>query len=182
MVIPLQEVIEKDSPAYTEFIERKMSGFICRDKDVESFLKNTAFDYERRNKSRTYLIFDDAGKDALLGYYTLSLKSLEFSESVSKTAIKNIDGYTNKVKSVGIVLIGQFGKDEVLAKDVAGKLLFEKCIKTVYNAQRIVGGRFVMLECLDIDKIVSFYGDAAFEFKRFQQSENGKYLQLIKKL
>jgi hypothetical protein len=159
-----------------------MASFTCRDKDVESFLKNNSFEYERRNKSRTYLIFDDEKSDTLLGYYTLSLKSLHFSSAASKTAIKDIDGYSNKVNSVGIILIGQFGKDEVLAKDVAGKWLLEQCIETVYEAQRIVGGRFVMLECLDIDKIVSFYGDAAFEFKRFQQSENGKYLQLIKKL
>jgi hypothetical protein len=182
MVIPLQEVIEKDTPAYTEFIKGKMSGFACRDKDVESFLKNNSFEYERRNKSRTYLIFDDDKSDTLLGYYTLSLKSLHFSSSASKTIIKDIDGYSNKVNSAGMILIGQFGKDEVLAKGVAGKQLFKQCLKTVYEARRIVGGRFVMLECLDIEKVVSFYASADFMFKNLQQSENGKYLQLIKRL
>jgi hypothetical protein len=177
MVISLQKVIHGDIP---EYIVEGVAGFTCRDKDVESFLKKSSFEYERRNKSRTYLIFDD-GNGSLLGYYTLSLKSLRFNETVSKTIIKNVDGYSNKVNSVGIVLIGQFGKDEVLAKNVTGKQLFDQCIETVYEARRIVGGRFVLLECLEIDKIVAFYKDS-FGFVDLQQSESGKYRQMIKKL
>jgi hypothetical protein len=177
MVVSLQKIIHGNIP---EYIADGIAGFTCRDKDVEGFLKNKSFDYERRNKSRTYLIFDD-GNETLLGYYTLSLKSLRFTEAVSKSTIKNVDGYSNKVNSVGIVLIGQFGKDEVLAKSVAGSQLFERCLKTVYEARRIVGGRFVMLECLDIDKIVAFYRDC-FDFTDLQESENCKYRQMIKKL
>jgi hypothetical protein len=58
--------------------------------------------------------------------------------------------------------------------------MLETCFKSVYDAQAIVGGRFIMLECQNIEKIIEFYEGSGF--KRLQWSENGKYLQMIKKL
>jgi hypothetical protein len=108
------------------------------------------------------------------------LKALPFTETISKTAIKRIDGFSKDVKAVGIMLIGQFGKDEVLARDIEGASLFDMCIKTVYAAQRIIGGRFVMLECREIKNIVSFYMKNGFE--RLQLDESDGYLQMIRRL
>ena len=53
MVISLQEVINGD---ISGLIHNSISRFCCRDNDVETFLKGKAFDFEVRNKSRTYLI------------------------------------------------------------------------------------------------------------------------------
>ena len=147
MVIQLQRIINRDTP---KFISESVARFKCRDKDVETFLQHKAFDFERRNKSRTYLIFDE--KRTLLGYYALSIKSLPFGADASKAAIKSIDGYSKDVKSVGIILIGQFGKDTLLAKEVKGAHLLELCMVSVYQAQRIIGGRYVMLECQNIEE------------------------------
>jgi hypothetical protein len=72
-----------------EVIRTAITSFSCKDKDVEYFLKSKAFDFEKRDKSRTYLVFDDAqyvaGYVSVLAYFTLSLKSLEFRDTVSKT-------------------------------------------------------------------------------------------------
>ena len=176
MLVPLQGIIHADIP---EFVLYAISHFSCRDKDVETFLKNKAFDFERRDKSRTYLIFDDAN-NILLGYFTLSLKALPFNENVSKNTIKNIDGFSNDIQSVGVILIGQFGKDLVTAKDIEGKILFDICIETVYMAHKIIGGRFVLLECRDIEKIVLFYKRNGFQ--SLQYDENDKYLQMVRRL
>jgi len=54
------------------------------------------------------------------------------------------------------------------------------CVKTIYEAQKFVGGRFVLLECQNIDKIVKFYQDNGFEF--LQYDERDKYFQMIRKL
>ena len=107
MVIPLQEIIHGNVP---DFVTEAITGFTCIDKDVETFLKNKAFDFERRDKSRTYLVFNDEGA-ILYGYFTLSLNALAFKESVPKNAIKRIDGFSKNVQAVGIILIGQFGKN-----------------------------------------------------------------------
>ena len=56
MVIALQELIHADIPA---LLMDAISCFTCQDKDVETFLMNKAFEFERWDKSRTYLILDD---------------------------------------------------------------------------------------------------------------------------
>ena len=175
MVVPLQELIRGNMQ---DFFFESASGFSCRDEDVESFLKQKAFDFELRDKSRSFLIFDDSG--ALLAYYTLSLKSLPFQANVSRSTIKDIDGFSKNVQAVGIVIIGQFGKDLEAAKDVGGGSLFNLCMETVYLAKRTVGGRFVMLECRNIDKVVSFYKNNGFGI--LQHDERNQYLQMVRKL
>jgi hypothetical protein len=174
MVIPLREL---DLDAAPLFIKDLIARFTCLDNDVESFLKNKAFDFERRNKSRTYLIYEG---NLLIGYFTLSLTALPFQGHISKNTVKDIDGFSKNVQAVGIILIGQFGKDKVLAKNIAGKSLFDICLDTVYRAQQIVGSRFVMLECQSIPKVVSFYTDNDFSF--LQYDKNDKYMQMIRRL
>ncbi|MDR0197812.1 MAG: hypothetical protein LBI36_06305 [Oscillospiraceae bacterium] len=176
MVISVREIIDGGA---REPALNAISRFSCRDKDVESFLKNKALEFERRDKARTYLIYD-GNKSALLGYFTLSLKALPFTENTSKNTIKSIDGFSKDIRAVGIILIGQFGKDTELAKDIDGGHLLDICIETVYAAQKIVGGRFVLLECQEIDKIVSFYERNGF--KALQYDENDKYLQMVRRL
>ena len=85
MVYPLKEIIAKGG---LDSILEVISRFSCQDDDVEDFLKYKAVDFENRDKSRTYLIIDDAS-DNLIGYFTLSLKALPFYKDVSKNTIKN---------------------------------------------------------------------------------------------
>ena len=86
MVIALHELIQGDVPAS---LVEAISCFTCQDKDVETFLKDKAFEFERRDKSRTYLVLDD-DSGVLLGYFTISLTALSFSDGVSKNTIKRI--------------------------------------------------------------------------------------------
>ncbi|MCL2019882.1 MAG: hypothetical protein FWG70_09015 [Oscillospiraceae bacterium] len=177
MVISLQEAIIGEE--ITDSVSVAIARFSCIDKDVEKFLKQKAFEYEKRDKSRTYLIFDENDGN-LLGYFSISLKALPFNENLSKSKIKNIDGFSKDVKAVGIVLIGQFGKDSVLAKNISGSELFNACMERVKAAQRIIGGRFVMLECQEIEAVMAFYKQNGFE--HLQRDENDGYLQMIRRL
>ena len=176
MVIPLREVASNGA---NSFIEDAISKFTCQDKDVETFLKEKAFDFERRDKSRTYLVMDDSS-GILLGYFTLSLNALPFRDSVSKNTIKRIDGFSKDVNAVGIVLIGQLGKDSEKAKGLSGIQLLNMCIEAVCKVQEIIGGRFVMLECQDITKVVEFYKKNGFQFLQFDEKD--KYLQMVRRL
>ena len=175
MVLSLKDIIDKGS---LDVALDAISRFSCQDDDVENFLKVKAVDFEKRDKSRTYFIVDE--NESLLGYFTLSLKSLPFGNSVSKSVIKGIDGFSKDVQAVGIILIGQFGKDKVLAKDIAGERLLDLCLRTVYKAQRVIGGRFVLLECRDIGKVVSFYERRGFVSLQYDESD--RYLQMVKRL
>ena len=176
MVVALREAI--DTGAFEKVLSA-ISQFSCQDNDVETFLKSKAIDFEKRDKSRTYLVFDDSSM-ALLGYYTLSLKALPFNQNVSKSTVKSIDGFSKDIRAVGIVLIGQFGKDYTKAKHIDGDYLFNICLETVYRVQDLIGGRFVMLECHEIEKVVEFYKRQGFE--SLQYDETDKYLQMIRRL
>ena len=165
-------------------IREAIDNFSCRDKDVEYFLKNKSFEFEKRNKSRIYLVFDDAnyvaGDVAVLAYFTLSLKSLEFRDTLPKNKIKDIDGFSKDVNGVAIALVGQFGKDENKAKDVYGKDLLDICMDFIYQVHILIGGRYVLIECLDIDKVVGFYRENNFEVLQLDKCDN--YLQMVRKL
>jgi hypothetical protein len=173
--VPIREIIAGST--FEKFVKEAIGGFCCRDEDVEMFLKEKAFDFEKRDKSRTYLIFQG---EKLLSYFSLSLKALRFGESLSKNMIKNIDGFSKNVRAQALILIGQFGKDRNHGKAVSGDALLEKCLETVYNAQKIVGGRYVLLECQDEKFIVDFYTRNRFEI--LQRDEKDKYLQMVRRL
>jgi hypothetical protein len=128
-----------------------ISKFSCKDKDVEYFLKNKSFEFEKRDKSRTYLVIDDETQ-TLLAYFTLSLKSLEFRDTLSKSKVKDIDGFSKEVKGVAIALVGQFGKDETMATEVSGARLFNLCMEILYQVHTLIGGRYVLIECQNTAK------------------------------
>jgi hypothetical protein len=158
--------------------------FSCKDKDVENFLKTKAFEFDLRNKSRTYLILEKEpfvkGIIKVLAYFTLSLKILEFEPSISKNLIKNIDGFSKNINSVAVMLIGQFGKDEILAKNINGNAFFDICLGIIGNVQNLIGGRMVLVECLPLEKIVAFYSKNGFKF--LQNDKNDKYMQMVRLL
>jgi hypothetical protein len=116
-----------------------IEAFSCKDKDVEFFLKNKALEFEKRDKSRTYIICEEetflSGDVSILAYFTLSLKPLEFRDNLSKNKIKEVDGFSKEVESVAIALIGQFGKDEARAKEISGKDLLTICMKTTITSR-----------------------------------------------
>jgi hypothetical protein len=164
---------------YEERIREFVDGFVCEDKAVELFLKIKSFEFEKRNKSRTYLVFDDE-KAGLLGYFTLSLKSLVFRNNLPKGKIKDIDGFSKEVRSVAIVLIGQFGKDESQAKETSGKELLKICLDKIYQAHSLIGGRYALIECHNTDKVVNFYCENGFDF--LQPDLSNSYLQMVRRL
>ena len=84
------------------------------------------------------------------------------------------------LQTVGIILIGQLGKDAVLAKNFKGSDLLETYLMTARKAKNIVGGRFVMLECLEIEKVVGFYIKNGFQL--LQCDERDRYMQMIRRL
>lgn len=178
---PLGSFIGKETE---EPIRNAIASFSCKDKDVEFFLKSKAVDFEKRDKSRTYLVFDDAkylsGDATILAYFTLSLKSLEFGVTLSKGKIKDIDGFSKAVSGVAIALIGQLGKDEGEANEVSGKDLLDLCMDKIYQVKKLIGGRYVLIECHDIEKVVDFY--LANGFERLQLDNSDNYLQMIRRL
>jgi len=177
--ISVKEIIKKE--VEKDFINA-VNNFTCQDDEVENFLKTKAFDFDRRHKSRTYLIVDmtETGEIIILAYYSVTMKSLKFSSGLSNSKIKKIDGFRSDVEETEAVLIGQLGKDYNQKDKINGKKIMEYILETVYIAHDAVGGRIVFLECLNNEKVVKFYQNNGFAF--LQKSKDGEYMQMIRYL
>ena len=58
-IIPLSELLKTDEAL--SLVERVLLSFKCeKNFDEEDFLHSKAIHYERKNKARTYLVFDDS--------------------------------------------------------------------------------------------------------------------------
>jgi hypothetical protein len=163
----------EDEIEFTDAIEK----FSCQDSDVEKFLKEKAAEFDKRNKSRTYLLFDTDEKDdiLILGYFTVTMKSLKLSPALSKSKVKKIDGFRSDIKETEAVLIGQLGKNQNYKTQIDGKTILKTALEVVYASCELIGGRIVFLECANNEKVVKFYEENNFVFLQ----ESGEYLQMI---
>ncbi len=155
-------------------MEEILSSFSCEmDADIQSFLHTKAVEFENILKSRTYFLCDpdkmEKGEFLILGYFTLSLKVLILPDDMSVRARKEIDGYRGKIHGIPIrevpcFLIGQLAKNSNIdSTTISGKELLEAAFSVIYSAMSAVGGRHVMIECHDEEKILKFYKDNGFE-------------------
>ena len=145
-------------------------------------MKEKALDFDKRHISRTYLIIDREAylndKVILLGYYAITIKTLDFGQTLSKSKIKRIGGFTSDITSTEALLIGQLGKNYNYKNSIDGKTIINYAIETVYAIHNLAGRRIVFLECADNKKIIDFYQENGFVF--LQNSEDGEYLQMIR--
>jgi len=180
-VTKLSDIIS-DSELY-DFYQKQLNSFSCKNSDVEEFLLNKAVSFEQRGKSCSYIIYDSNNGD-IIAYFTLSLKAVQFSKNeVSKTTIKDIDGFSKDVDSMATVLIGQFGKNQNRNKAISGKELLQVAIDIIHNVKSMVGGRICLLETEDTEdnqKVIEFYINNGF--KVLQHDKNDKFLQMFRKL
>lgn len=133
--------------------------------------------FDERNKSKTYFLVND--KFDLLAYFTISLHILKLSSHISKTIRKNLDGFRKDIDDLPCYLIGQLGRNENVNKsDISGNTIISAAIDTIKQAQDLIGGRIVLIECANIQNLLCFY--QSNDFKILQQSKH--LTQLIAKL
>jgi hypothetical protein len=158
-----------------------MCRFRCRDKGVESFLHNSAFNFENRNFARTYLLLNEdeyiENNIDIFAYFTLSIKAMEFLPNVSRRKIQRIDGFSKNASSVGAVLIGQLGKDIRHKANISGEEIMSFALDYIYDVFNTAACRITFLECEPIEKLVHFYESCGFE--PLQCAEND-LLQMVR--
>ncbi|MDR2006662.1 MAG: GNAT family acetyltransferase [Acidaminococcales bacterium] len=177
-------------------------------KDIEDFLKTKAIEFAKQGWAQTHLVFAPyKGKNHFAGYFTLANKEFFISEHVFKSCsgrskinsrlrkkLLKFGTRDNELKGYRITspLIAQLGKNyngDSNALLTGDELLKMACDK-VRNVQHLVGGRFVYLECEDIQRLIDFYsknGFVRFGKRLLEMSEkdllSGKYLvQMLRDL
>ncbi|XRO77554.1 hypothetical protein ACO3VM_03230 [Methanocaldococcus sp. 10A] len=155
IVIPLKTLLEEHGE---EKVKTLLNSFSCsKNWDVERFLKNTAILFEKLNKSRTYLIFKKGTTD-ILAYFTITISILKIvDEDISNKTLKKLDGISKEKIEFPVYLIGQLGKNDKFWNETSGKFILETAISYIYDANEIVGGRVILIETLNIEKLIKFY-------------------------
>ena len=176
-IIPLSVLL---SVAQNEGVVNKVNtllfSFKC-EKNVEEqiFLQQKAILFENQNKARTYLIFS---KNELVAYFSLSFKSIEFS-NVSNSRKKIMTAGEVDANTYSGYLIGHIAKSDVVPYKL-GSYIMDSAFDRFLKAQNIIGGRLVYLDCKDDEKLKKLYEHLGFTY--FQTSSKTGLLQYYKKL
>lgn len=155
----LSEIIENSTS--NNKIKKLLQTFKCdQNLDLQDFLHNKALVFEKNLRSRTYLYIDNDTKN-IVAYFTIAINTL-YTDNISAEVIKLLDGYRDDTKSIPCFLIGQLGKSD-LYKDVKiGQFIIEDAIEIIDNSQISLGGRFILLDSINIKEVISFYEDNLF--------------------
>ena len=124
---------------------------------LHSARHNRRINFEKRSTSRTYLILDEDGQ--ILSYFSLSFKEVTLNtEKVSGTSIKKLDGFSKTATTVKAYLIGQIGKNsQIQDNPIRLENIFNEIYNVIAQAQSLIGGRVVILECEDNEKLIALY-------------------------
>lgn len=127
-----------------------------KDSDIEEFLNKDALNYENRHWCSTYVLVDEErfvnGETWVEGYFTLSNKVIEISDTVSNTQRKKIsNGFKKEDNFVHMILIGQLGKyvdnSTMTSSSISGKEILDKAFEIIEEVNERITSRCVMLEC-----------------------------------
>lgn len=105
---------------------------------------------------------------------------------MSIRARKDLDGYRGKihgkpVREVPCFLIGQLAKNfNVIDSKITGEQLLSSAMAIIRSVQGQIGGRYVMIECHDVDRLINFYKkNGFFEFDKDNESDMVQMIMLI---
>jgi hypothetical protein len=182
--VRLSELIARGDDNYLGTL---LGSFRCsKNNDVQTFLRKKAVHVERMKKGCTYLVVSvpsDADTNSTLdvvGYFTIALRYIEIGEGVSKNKRQKINGSSVSDDGTLIVvgyLIGQLAKNDNTTNSVPGTLILDVALDQIKQVQANVGGRFVLVECEHVPKLISFYENNGFKY--LQDNPNGNLAQLL---
>lgn len=152
--------------------KKLLSGYSCPlNEDVESFAKQKAIEFAKQGLAQTHLVFASFRESpVLVGYFSLANKyihidkkalSSRLRQRVSKFAV--LDSGIGKYV-LACPLIGQIGKNYSSGFDklITGDELLKMACDKVGEAQLILSGRTVYLECEDKPCLNEFYKSNGF--------------------
>lgn len=163
-------------------LKQFLSDFYCpRNKEIQHFVRNNAYEFARKKLSVTYLVMNE--DNCIVAVFTLAYKAVEIGNTgLSNSKRKKMNRYANldlesDSHTVSAFLIAQFGKNFALdaEKRLNGNVLMD--------FQHEIGGGVVFLECEDSPKLLDFYQSEKNGFipfnERYSISDNTKYVQLF---
>ena len=164
--------VKGDSASVLKLLEA-LSLFRCKkgNDDVQDFLRKKSIIFEELNLARTYIIFDDHNLD-IIGYFSIAVKVLDVCD-LSKSQRKKLSAGIGDCTHVATFLVGQIGKSDKCGDRLIKYQILDTAISYIKEAQNIVGGRIIYLDCLK--DLIPYYEGRGLKLL----TQNDKYAQMI---
>lgn len=140
-------------------------------KDVEYFIKEKAIEFSKQDIAETFIVTSlYKQKQVIVGYFSIAnkvtnVKKIVLSHKKRKRFLRyaKYDAESNSY-FIALPLLGQIGKNfnNNYNKLISGDILLKLACNKIKEAQDILGGRFIFLECEDKDKLREFYEENGF--------------------
>ena len=140
-------------------IKKKLKSFKCSiNKDIEEFLHNKAITFEKKLRDRTYILLDK--ETQIAGYFSIAISVL-YAKDIQNDILLEI-GDLNTPKDIPCLLIGQIAKSDKFKDFKIGGYLMDLAIEQLEVVNKILGGRFILLDAINNDKVIKFYESFGF--------------------
>lgn len=176
-------------------VKTSIDGFECAKSDFHvNFLKDKALKYHTDEVSKTYLVMNadvfsdvlndntDADLDRLIvAYFNVGVSSLVLtSHGFTKKRQGRIRGRMfTRDDSVGCYVIGSLCRSDRYSKDdLSGFDILKMCLAVIKDAQKMVGGSFVLVESRRA-VFESMYAKAGFEELYVSANKTGDGAEMI---
>jgi len=173
-------------------LQEILNEFQCnKNIEVERFLKEKAITLSKQGISKTYIVTTFYKEETIIvGYFSIANKMTKVKKDFfgGKTK-RRFERFAETIKDSkmyfsSLPLIGQLGKNynNNYNECITGDILLRLACKQVREVQKMIGGRFVFLECEDIVKLKDFYESNGFmcynkrKLDKYESENNVKYL------
>ena len=141
-----------------------------------------AIEYEKRDRCRTYIYVDES-IPKVKGFFSIGLKTLQISDGIilSKTLSRKLGNASDEHQHIPAFLIGQLGRDSSYdSAEIDGKDMLQDCYDLILAVREIVGGRVVLLDCRNEEKLCRYYEGEGFIDITEAEGEMRRYVRLLK--
>jgi len=142
-------------------------SFDCGVNALNNYLRLIANQQSSRDNSRTYILEDGEGNRKIMGFYTLTMISVDLSSLPPNLQKKH--KYSDSV-----VLIARLAVDKQHVKKGLGSWLLVDALKKLLTASDTVGFPLVVVDAKD--GVAAFY--EKFGFKAFKDEKNKLFITI----
>ena len=100
-------------------------------------------------------IFEESNKSNIIGYFTLSISTIQWDDSLS---LEKITRY------ISGILLGMFAIDKKFRRKGFGSDLIKKAVNIALSISEVVGCRCVFVDSLTNYETIKFYLNMGFDF------------------
>lgn len=173
-VIRLSSLLEKKDEMS---VSAYLSIFKCsKDEDLEKFLHGKAIEFEKKSRSRTYLVINTDENNRIIAYVSLAITRIIIpnDNELSNKVVKRMDVSEG---SAIAYLIGQLAKDDCVKKKF-GHTLMQLSLDLLRVSNLQVGCRTICIDCKE--KLIKFYKEEGFKIINPESNgENGLYRMVM---